>query len=731
MLTRRFRTLTAIALGIWALAATTAAQAPAGVAYQVRDLRSHMVLGQSGGDVIDTPVLPGSVIKMVTLTAALESGAIDPSFTHFCRRRITVDGVTYVCSHPDLKRPMTAAEALAHSCNDFFISLAPRLSHEAVNRLRSRLGLTPISASAPFARTLIGLDGPRITPRQLADIMARLVGAPGAPALPLRDSTRQVLREGLRGAADYGTASALHAGAISALAKTGTAGMPGGGSMGLLVALVPATAPARSIVVVAPGAAGLDAAALAVDLLAQPERARQSGRTPDAVTGRAERLVRVGVTDAGGRVRVESIGLNEYVARVLAGEGQPDAADAALEALAITARTYAITNAGRHQAEGFDMCDTTHCQVVRAATARTRRLAASTSGRILLENGRPAVVFHSAWCGGRPEKASEVWPGTVDDADVGATDDACGSEPGWSADLRVAELERAFVAAGMRGTRLRELRVLQRNRTGRVSRIGVPGWSPAELSGQEFRTIVGRTLGWQHVKSTLFDLQSTSTGYRVSGHGFGHGVGLCVLGAGRRAARGATVDQILAVYFPGLSVGNSPLTTDLSLALPGQDEAERSALLALVRRARDDIVATAGVSPPTHLRVTVHPTVESFSRASGQPWFVAGSTRGAIIDLLPLTTLRRNGRLERVVRHEVAHAVLDSSLADRPLWVREGAASYFATPSTPESRVAPACPADAELRRPGSPAAQQEAYARADACFRRAMAGGRAWHDVR
>ena len=41
-----------------------------------------------------------------------------------CRREVTVDGVRFVCAHPDLQRPLSAAEALAHSCNDFFTSLA-------------------------------------------------------------------------------------------------------------------------------------------------------------------------------------------------------------------------------------------------------------------------------------------------------------------------------------------------------------------------------------------------------------------------------------------------------------------------------------------------------------------------------------------------------------------------------------------------------------------------------
>ena len=72
------------------------------------------------------------------------------------------------------------------------------------------------------------------------------------------------------------------------------------------------------------------------------------------------------------------------------------------------------------------------------------------------------------------------------------------------------------------------------------------------MSGHEFRMAVGRVAGWQSIKSTAFDVDRTGSGYRFTGRGFGHGVGLCVIGAGRRASSGATADEILQFYFPGL-----------------------------------------------------------------------------------------------------------------------------------------------------------------------------------
>jgi hypothetical protein len=263
-------------------------------------------------------------------------------------------------------------------------------------------------------------------------------------------------------------------------------------------------------------------------------------------------------------------------------------------------------------------------------------------------------------------------------------------------------------------------------------------------------------VGWQALRSTAFDVERTSAGYRFRGRGYGHGVGLCVVGAGNRAARGAPVEEILRFYFPGLTIGaapagapaaparaasapaapaarEAPAAPDVRLSLPASEEGERAALLSLVRQARDAIANATGTRLSESLTITVHPTVESFGRATGQSWWASGATVGRQIDLLPITLLKQQGQLERTVRHELAHALLDEALAARPMWVREGAAAYFASPDPAAARrpSRPACPSDAELLRPISAGAQRDAYARAQACFARAIAAGKQWNEIR
>ena len=59
-----------------------------------------------------------------------------------------------------------------------------------------------------------------------------------------------------------------------------------------------------------------------------------------------------------------------YVVAALSGEAAPDEPMASLKAMAISMRTYALLNANRHRAQGFGLCDSTHCQALRLGAVR-------------------------------------------------------------------------------------------------------------------------------------------------------------------------------------------------------------------------------------------------------------------------------------------------------------------------------------------------------------------------
>lgn len=466
---------------------------------------------------------------------------------------------------------------------------------------------------------------------------------------------------------------------------------------------------------------------------------------PQRAADAAPTDLRIGFARPGGGYTVQTIPLETYIARVLAGEAARESPAAALEALAITIRTFALGNADRHRAEGFDLCDETHCQVLRAATAATTLAAQATAGQVLMRDGAIAPVFYSASCGGRTEIPSHVWPGAADPPHLpSADDDACEGAPAWEADLPPRDLLRAFQAAGFRGKELGDLRIVSRNSSGRVARLRVDGLIPAEISGQDLRVVVGRTLGWQHIKSTAFDLRWQGNGYRFTGQGFGHGVGLCVIGSTNLAARGTTATAILQKYFPGTAIAaagsraSSPASGVL-IALPDGDPAEQTGIARLTAASRDEIAAALGVAAPERITLRFHATTPDFERATRQSWFTSGAWVQGELQLLPLAVLRERGMLDRTIRHALVHAMADRLLAKRPAWVRAGAAMYFAEgkpPGSPDaarqrSASRASCPKDNELLRPVSAGALADAYARARSCFARQIAAGTNWRDVR
>ena len=472
--------------------------------------------------------------------------------------------------------------------------------------------------------------------------------------------------------------------------------------------------------------------------------------------------IRIGVLK-NGSYEVVTLPLETYVARVLTGEALPGSRPAAMQALAIAIRTYTMGNRGRHRAEGFDLCDQTHCQVMRTASPATEQAALATAGQVLLYKGEPATVFYSASCGGRTEKPSNVWPG-VDDPPYlpSQDDDGCGGAPQWSTELRLGDLQRALGAAGFTGV-LKNVTVAERNESGRASRIALDGLSPSFISGQDLRAAIGRTLGWQYLQSAAFELKRSGDAFRFAGHGAGHGVGMCVIGSTKLAIAGETATQILARYFPGTNIGAvGPRLTaapperpsigpappavataavrpapapvgaapDVAVSLPEGDEGERPVVLGMVRRERDAMAKTLGVRAPVPLVVRFQPTTDAYERATGQPWFTMGAVKSGEIHFIPLSTLRDRGILERTIRHQVVHLLTDEVYANRPAWVREGAAVHFAD-GTEVAAPRVICPEDVELLRPLSAGSLGDAFARARACFERQLSGGKSWKDVR
>ncbi len=257
---------------------------------------------------------------------------------------------------------------------------------------------------------------------------------------------------------------------------------------------------------------------------------------------------------AAGGGRVEQVPLEVYVARVLSGEGEPNAPEATQQALAIAIRTYTVFNTGRHAREGFDLCDAVHCQVPRAAARDSARSAAfATAGQILTYRGAPAEIFYSASCGGRSEVAEAVWPGTSHPYLRARKDDVHDEDMAWTLEMSLAELQAHLERSGFSGT-LKNVEVKGRTKSDRVAVLKLSGMQPERIGSYQFRAAIGTTV----LRSTAFSVKKRDDLLQFTGRGYGHGVGMCVIGAGRRARRGETTTDILKAYYPGLRIEKVP-----------------------------------------------------------------------------------------------------------------------------------------------------------------------------
>jgi peptidoglycan hydrolase-like amidase len=97
------------------------------------------------------------------------------------------------------------------------------------------------------------------------------------------------------------------------------------------------------------------------------------------------------------------------VASIVAAESPPGAPLEARKAQAVVARSFLIAAHGRH--DGFDFCDTTHCQFLRdapAAGSLSARAAEQTRDLIVAYQGHAIEALYSANCGGKTRTLEEA-----------------------------------------------------------------------------------------------------------------------------------------------------------------------------------------------------------------------------------------------------------------------------------------------------------------------------------
>lgn len=272
------------------------------------------------------------------------------------------------------------------------------------------------------------------------------------------------------------------------------------------------------------------------------------------------------------------LSLEDYVGGVIQNEIGSSAPMEALKTQAITARTHAVSLLlyNRHKADGYDLCNGTHCQVYKGqylSNTNIRRAVAETSGMILISNSRVAdATYHSA-CGGKTDSSANIWKGTplphlmgvtciveADSLDLSTETGArqwintrvedSGASSWEKATLQwTRSISRAALAKNLGISRLSKIEILKRGHSGRIIQMRFTGSRTLTLDSEyKIRQVFGG------LPSSFFYITASGSTISVKGKGSGHGVGMCQVGVLRLARAGWTYEPILQYYYPGTSL---------------------------------------------------------------------------------------------------------------------------------------------------------------------------------
>jgi len=255
---------------------------------------------------------------------------------------------------------------------------------------------------------------------------------------------------------------------------------------------------------------------------------------------------------------INTIDLESYVNGVVPAEIGGQAPLEAQKAQAIATRSITIckVRSHKHTQDGYDLCNTTHCQVYKGLTEQTDisiKAVKDTENQIMLYNGSPVEAFYSSHCGGITEFSGNLWAFSHEYL-VSVVDSYCidySQVPAWSQKNITWEkvFTRPELATKLGLRNISEMYITRRNSSTRITEVFIRSTSKnITLSGQYD---IRNTLD---LPSSLFFIFDEGHQYRFTGNGYGHGVGMCQTGAIARAMAGFTCEEILSFYYNGVVI---------------------------------------------------------------------------------------------------------------------------------------------------------------------------------
>ncbi|MBD3376383.1 SpoIID/LytB domain-containing protein [candidate division KSB1 bacterium] len=295
--------------------------------------------------------------------------------------------------------------------------------------------------------------------------------------------------------------------------------------------------------------------------------------------------------------------LQLYLQGVVPGEMSHGFPLEALKAQAVAARTFFLYHfARKHPNSDFDVCDDVHCQAFvgkSRETEKTNTAVAETRGVVMVYNDDLCSTPYSAVCGGHTEDASSAWhsdgepyltghydlpeklvPHSFDlrtepsarawiDAtppvycNLNTLEEASWADYAkkylrWQIELSRFDLQkhiRQFTNSDIGD--ITDLVPLRRGVSGRISELDIIGTRGKIHLEREL--VIRRTLSPSTLYSSCFVVEKRGNRelphtFVLKGAGWGHGVGMCQIGASSMAAKGIDYAKILRHYYRGIEL---------------------------------------------------------------------------------------------------------------------------------------------------------------------------------
>lgn len=224
----------------------------------------------------------------------------------------------------------------------------------------------------------------------------------------------------------------------------------------------------------------------------------------------------------------------------------------------------------------FDVCADDHCQRYQGITKQTSRAVEqalrATRGQILCNGDEICDARFSKCCGGVTEEFQYCWEDTPKPYLVSVEDPFCNTNDKavlsqvlndydqetndfyhWTVEYTTDEISN-LINEKLKddfGT-ITDLIPLERGKSGRIWKLKIVGTKKTFTIGKELE--IRRALSESHLYSSAFDVEKTATGFRLKGKGWGHGVGLCQIGAAVMGQQGYRYDEILLHYYRGAEI---------------------------------------------------------------------------------------------------------------------------------------------------------------------------------